>query len=250
MQWVCESIYVYMYPSSFYCCTHTFISMPHRHGVCLSNRDRIEMNMFSVGGDNRTYDDWDADMIYGCNCDDGWQGVSCDKRSCPHGDDPITDGVSEVQVIDCETDNNIGSVVLTFGIESTRPIPFNTTEYIVKYELERLKAITEVTVTTRRGSGLCSHSGSVTEITFLVPQKPPYVLVANKHNEFAGFINVKSGGAPSQIDASITSVTSTREYAECSNRGKNHSVLHMNLLFHRYDDDDDDDDDSVFTHFK
>ena len=47
MQWVCESIYVYMYPSSFYCCTHTFISMHHRHGVCLSNRDRIEMNMFS-----------------------------------------------------------------------------------------------------------------------------------------------------------------------------------------------------------
>ena len=205
-------VYIHIYIDTYLClCSR---------GVCTSNRDMVQANIFSNGGSNQTYDEWDSDMIYGCKCDDGWHGSSCQFRSCPYGDDPITSGVSEKQIIDCEADNNIGTIVFAYGTESTRPIPFNSTTYIVEYELERLKAITDVTVTTRQGYGLCSHMGSITEVTFHIPQKPTYSLVARKHGKYLGYINVKSRGAISGIDNSIVSVTSTREYAECSNRGR------------------------------
>ena len=38
-----------------------------------------------------TYDDvWDADMIWGCICDDGFFGEQCSSKFCPVGDDPRT----------------------------------------------------------------------------------------------------------------------------------------------------------------
>ncbi|CAM9194420.1 unnamed protein product, partial [Scytosiphon promiscuus] len=33
---------------------------------------------------------WDADMMYGCNCDMGYSGPMCSLRSCAVGDDPLT----------------------------------------------------------------------------------------------------------------------------------------------------------------
>lgn len=38
-----------------------------------------------------TYTDiWDADMMWGCHCDDGFYGADCSQRACPSGDDPMT----------------------------------------------------------------------------------------------------------------------------------------------------------------
>lgn len=37
-----------------------------------------------------TYDQWDADMAVGCFCDPGYEGADCSLRSCPLGDDPLT----------------------------------------------------------------------------------------------------------------------------------------------------------------
>ena len=38
-----------------------------------------------------TYDtNWDAKMMFGCNCDSGMFGPDCSLRSCPTGDDPFT----------------------------------------------------------------------------------------------------------------------------------------------------------------
>eukprot|EP00939_MAST-03C_sp_MAST-3C-sp1_P002052 g2052.t1 len=45
---------------------------------------------------------WDADKIKGCHCNEGWFGIDCAKRMCPHGDNPDTSGVNEVQTITCE----------------------------------------------------------------------------------------------------------------------------------------------------
>ena len=36
---------------------------------------------------------WDAEMMYGCNCDHGIFGPDCSLRSCPTGDDPLTESV-------------------------------------------------------------------------------------------------------------------------------------------------------------
>lgn len=41
---------------------------------------------------------WDANMMYGCNCDAGYSGPSCNLRSCAIGDDPLT-GTTEVSQV-------------------------------------------------------------------------------------------------------------------------------------------------------
>ena len=33
---------------------------------------------------------WDAGMMHGCNCDDGYFGPDCSQKECPKGDDPFT----------------------------------------------------------------------------------------------------------------------------------------------------------------
>ena len=38
---------------------------------------------------------WDADKIFGCNCDSGYTGPDCSIHMCPYGDDPLTGKISE-----------------------------------------------------------------------------------------------------------------------------------------------------------
>lgn len=56
------------------------------HGKCESVKDlakyRSEISY--------TYDGWDADAAVGCFCDPGYEGPDCSLRSCPLGDDPLT----------------------------------------------------------------------------------------------------------------------------------------------------------------
>jgi hypothetical protein len=40
--------------------------------------------------DSTVYSLWDADKIYGCVCDEGFEGHDCSLKSCPKGDDPLT----------------------------------------------------------------------------------------------------------------------------------------------------------------
>jgi hypothetical protein len=69
------------------------------NGRCMSLREISRYDVYENNEDE--YDDWDADMIYGCACDDGWEGPECDRKTCPHGDDPLTFGRNEIQIIDC-----------------------------------------------------------------------------------------------------------------------------------------------------
>jgi hypothetical protein len=48
------------------------------------------------------YDRWEADRIQGCLCDPGYEGLDCNFKRCPRGDDPISPGVPEVQTLTCE----------------------------------------------------------------------------------------------------------------------------------------------------
>lgn len=95
-----------------------------------------------------TYEsNWDANIMYGCNCDDGVFGPDCSLRYCPHGDDPLTDlvihnpsnaescladglmmpndrselQVNEQQQIECKADS--GYLVLSFRNKHTERIP-------------------------------------------------------------------------------------------------------------------------------
>jgi hypothetical protein len=75
-------------------------------------------------------------MIYGCHCDAGWQGVGCNLRTCPLGDDPNTKGADETQLIDCKCDTCTGGFTIAFNGEITRLIPFDTTPALIEYALE------------------------------------------------------------------------------------------------------------------
>ena len=33
---------------------------------------------------------WDANKIFGCDCDERYHGSDCSLRNCPVGDDPLT----------------------------------------------------------------------------------------------------------------------------------------------------------------
>jgi len=59
-------------------------------GRCMSMREAgAQLDYKSLWHDDE-YGKWDADMIYGCVCDEGFEGMDCSERTCPLGDDPIT----------------------------------------------------------------------------------------------------------------------------------------------------------------
>jgi hypothetical protein len=82
------------------------------------------------------YSDWDADMIHGCVCDEGWEGSDCSRRSCPRGDDPLTPGSDEVQIIDCTCFACSGGFYFTFKNRKTSFIPYNAGAEVLAYRLQ------------------------------------------------------------------------------------------------------------------
>ena len=68
------------------------------HGTCLSMRElglRHEnsngsSSPITYGSDPNVASTWDADRIFGCSCDDGFEGFDCSQRTCAVGVDPST----------------------------------------------------------------------------------------------------------------------------------------------------------------
>mmetsp|Transcript_26838 Transcript_26838/g.48664 ORF Transcript_26838/g.48664 Transcript_26838/m.48664 type:complete len:569 (+) Transcript_26838:363-2069(+) len=66
------------------------------HGECLSMRELGlrhkdaggSSTPISYGSDPNGAGTWDADRIFGCNCDDGFEGYDCSLRTCTVGVDP------------------------------------------------------------------------------------------------------------------------------------------------------------------
>ena len=144
------------------------------HGSCLNMQElaRHATNNgvnahLTYGEDPNNRFTWDAKKIYGCKCDEGWDGAyDCSLRSCKMGNDPrvaVSQGhefaseVSEKQVVRCVaswhanyTVNTFTSDVnftLTFRDATTAPMSVNTTAAQLKAELEKLPTITTVRVT-------------------------------------------------------------------------------------------------------
>lgn len=205
-------------------------------GQCMSLREVSEYQDYDTHLGYTSYTNgWDADMIHACVCDEGWEGVSCTKRSCPKGDDPTTVGVDEVQLIDCQCAQCAGGLHLTFEGFQTPFIPYDASEELVLYRLAQLPGVEHVEVeflrTPLTDGGLhptefCSSTGTITQVTFKVPQykRTPMILTnagGNRHSRLTGLhIAIRSGGEVSAIDNTIGSTSSTREHVECSNKGK------------------------------
>lgn len=107
------------------------------NGKCISLREISQLQDYIHEFNSTNYNGWDADMIYGCACDDGYEGFDCSQKICPKGDDPLTPGVDEVQLIECTclSSGCDGSFNFDFKNQYTNLMPLNSTASLMKYQL-------------------------------------------------------------------------------------------------------------------
>uniref|UniRef100_A0A7S1XM25 EGF-like domain-containing protein n=1 Tax=Phaeomonas parva TaxID=124430 RepID=A0A7S1XM25_9STRA len=158
------------------------------HGVCLSMADLAQKNRevttpYAYGNADRgqlTAEAWDHDKIYGCYCDggdarypyngprahisgsyvnnpaaQGYTGPDCSLRRCPHGDDPVTGELREVQVIPCRLDT--GTFTLSWGGSTSSSIAYNAIAATVETEVQSLTSLA-ATVHFSEGHIACNAS--------------------------------------------------------------------------------------------
>ena len=73
------------------------------HGRCLPMKDLGMKNGKTYGSEPNDPSTWDYNKIFGCFCDEGYDGVACERRLCPSGDNPLTPGIPEIQKISCSS---------------------------------------------------------------------------------------------------------------------------------------------------
>lgn len=198
------------------------------HGRCYSMRDlasRSSVNgvasALSYGSDPVAATTWDADRIFGCLCDAGYEGHDCALRSCPAGDDPGTYGqFNEKQLLKCY--GTSGTFTLTFREATTAAIEWNATAIQIKTALEALSTIDELDAVTVNASA-CTSDGSVMEIYFGTEHGDLPPIEADVSNLVGGDIVVRTDGA--MFANGYVSVKGTTESEACSNRGLcNHAL--------------------------
>eukprot|EP00937_MAST-01D_sp_MAST-1D-sp2_P003939 g3939.t1 len=197
------------------------------HGKCLSMREMAAtkdgVRLFTA----TTYNLWDADMIRGCICDEGYRGYDCSQRECIKGDDPLTAGVDEVQILECTCLATCsGSFRLQFRGAWTAAIPYSATAERLKYELEQLETVRGVSVTLHGAAAapnafVCDADGVSAAVTFThVPGNLPDLV-------FDKTALASTSGTPPTMSVVTTGngaqggtcVTGTKENVECNNRG-------------------------------
>ncbi|CAM9423706.1 unnamed protein product [Ectocarpus sp. 12 AP-2014] len=180
-------------------------------------------------------DVWDAEMMYGCNCDAGYSGPMCSLRGCAVGDDPLTgtdeasrscyfiffdpDGeqYNEQQELTCAATG--GSFTLTFRGFTTAAIAYSASSEDVVDALQDLPSLygsydTAVSVQfSSSDTQACTSPGHLWTIEFLQDFGDLPLLVAGVS---------KLTHSTSGIAASVTVeevITGTKESLDCSGRG-------------------------------
>lgn len=60
------------------------------HGICQSQRYFVQDAVVGTSISDVTFDkSFDAELSYGCKCDNGFRGPDCSQRECPSGPDPL-----------------------------------------------------------------------------------------------------------------------------------------------------------------
>lgn len=165
---------------------------------------------------------WDADMMYGCNCDLGFYGPACSLRTCPTGDDPLTGvGVSTVtnptqfnavQRVSCKAGG--GTFTLTFRGKTTARIPFNAKAAALQSYLEALPSLgVGSTQIVMFGSQACLDSGTSWTVEFLQHFGDLPLMVPDE-----GLLTFSDALNLPTLTVSVQTI-GTKETSSCSNRG-------------------------------
>lgn len=151
---------------------------------------------------------WDSRAVFGCLCDEGFEGHSCALRSCPRGDDPRTPGQRETQRLLCNATS--GSFTLTFRGATTAAVAATATPAQLQAALEALSTVDGVLVTCASTASVCSAAINTCLVEFEVPlgDLPPMTVQGTGTHS----VTVQSDGTGSTING-------TTEWAECANRG-------------------------------
>jgi len=167
-------------------------------------------------------DIWDAEMMYGCNCDPGYHGPDCSLRYCPRGDDPLTGSSAdtsgnplqhnEVQEVSCKAGS--GYFTLSFRDKTTERIPYNAKPAEIEAYLEDLVTVGDVKIVMFSSPGqACTDAGTSWTVEFMNNFGDVPMLVPRTEGlSFGNSIYTVSLVVEEQLKG-------TKEDEECSNRG-------------------------------
>ena len=174
-----------------------------------------------------TYENiWDAHKMYGCNCDDQYDGYDCALRLCPSGDDPMTGNGADTaanpiqyndqQQVSCKAGG--GTFTLAFRGKTTVAINYNADVAAITEALENLPTLgvghVNVLLTNAQA---CTESGSTSTsftVEFLQDFGSLPLMVADSSNLYN--LNSISGDASLSVSKQIDG---TKEDSQCSSRG-------------------------------
>ena len=175
------------------------------HGACRSMKFHAEDQTPANGKTLYPYTQpWDADMIYGCHCDEGYTGHDCSVRLCPTGDDPMTTGqIDEVQSVSCQ---GTGTFTLTYKGKTTSHVEATATNADVQNALNALTTIGSVTVSYPTGkTQACATS-------------PNDVFLVTFTQDF-GDLPLMTVTSATNTVVVASSVDGTKEESMCAGRG-------------------------------
>lgn len=164
---------------------------------------------YTYGSDPNNALTWDSDQVFGCFCSENFEGHNCNLKSCPKGDDVMTQHQkNEVQQLSCTTSDNTGSFQLIFRGQAVS-VDADYTAAELETALNSLSTIEQVSVSYSDLSMLqvCQASGAIVNIEFIMPTGDvPEMSISNSVN----------------IDGALAVTTThdgTKEYTHCSGRG-------------------------------
>ncbi|KAL7553937.1 hypothetical protein ACHAWF_017304 [Thalassiosira exigua] len=199
----------------------------HGNGECLSMSKLAEKNEvngvlfpYTYGSDPNNALTWDSGQVFGCHCSDNFEGHECNLKSCPSGDDPLTNHQkNEVQQLSCTDSDDAGSFQLSFRGE-TISVAATDTAADLESALNGMSTVESVAVSYNDPAiyvgapsldpdalQICRASEGLIDIEFLSPTGDvPEISVSNAVD----------------IDGALTITTledGTKEYKTCSGRG-------------------------------
>jgi hypothetical protein len=210
------------------------------HGECV-HMQNAAAEAGSYPGLYRYSQHWDAKMIHGCKCDQGWGGFDCSQRICPRGDDPMTGGQTRPEMLlRCSYSPTDPSVVfrLSMNGQLSRVIRASASAADLRNAIESIPGIGTVGVVIESVTGtvptICDDSNgnglatAVVRMGFMhIQGRAPVLMLHHEDGRILdGMLSNKivlaSGGESLNRDGDTTvfiSTDGTVENRECSGRG-------------------------------